>query len=80
MSKIIKNSTAIPSEIIENKILLIRGMKVMLDVDLAGLYSVETKALNQAVKKNLERFPGDFMFQLSKEEFTVLKSQIVTSS
>jgi hypothetical protein len=52
----------------------------MIDKDLAGLYGVETKALNQAVKRNIDRFPNDFMFQLSKEEFENLKSQFVTSS
>jgi hypothetical protein len=52
----------------------------MIDKDLAGLYGVETKALNQAVKRNIDRFPSDFMFQLSKEEFENLKSQFVTSS
>lgn len=66
-------------ERIENKIYLIRKHKVMLDRDLAELYGVTTKVLNQAVKRNLKRFPGDFMFQLSKEEFEIWKSQIVTS-
>jgi hypothetical protein len=55
----------IPAERIEHAILLIRGQKVMLDRDLAGLYGVEAKALNQAVKRNLDRFPADFMFQLT---------------
>ncbi len=59
----------IPQEIIENKILLIRGRKVMLDRDLAMLYSVETFNLNKAVKRNIDRFPEDFMFQLNNEEF-----------
>jgi len=58
----------IPQEVIENKILLIRGKKVMLDRDLAELYGVETKRLNEQVKRNQERFPDDFMFQLTKEE------------
>lgn len=57
----------------------IRGKKVMLDADLARLYHVETKALNQAVKRNMKRFPPDFMFQLDSKEFANLKSQIVTS-
>jgi hypothetical protein len=70
----------IPSEIIENKIFIIRGRKVMLDRDLADLYDVETKALNQAVKRNIERFPADFMFQLTKEEMEDWKSQFVTSN
>ena len=64
---------------IENKIYEIRGQRVMLDRDLAELYDVPTKALNQAVKRNIKRFPPDFMFQLSREEFENLRSQIVTS-
>jgi len=64
-----KMNSLVPIERIESKILLIRGQKVMLDRDLAGLYGVETRALIQAVKRNIERFPEDFMFQLSKEEF-----------
>ncbi len=73
-------SMAIPDERIINKIYLIRGQKVMLDRDLAEMYGVETRALNQAVKRNGKRFPGDFMFQLTKRELENLKSQIVTSS
>ena len=69
-----------PLENIENLILNIRGKQVMLDRDLARLYGVETKVLNQAVKRNIERFPEDFMFQLNKEEFENWKSQIVTSN
>ena len=65
---------------ITSQILIIRGLKVMLDSDLANLYNVETRVLNQAVKRNLNRFPEDFMFQLSKEEWDNLKSQTVTSS
>lgn len=61
-------------------VLSIRGEKVLLDADLADLYGVETKALNQAVKRNLERFPADFMFQLAPEEWERMRSQIVTSS
>ncbi|MFG1483480.1 ORF6N domain-containing protein [Halobacteriovorax sp. HFRX-2_2] len=64
---------------IQNKIYLIRGTQVMLDSDLAELYGVETRVLNQSVRRNLKRFPGDFMFQLTREEHEVLKSQIVTS-
>lgn len=64
---------------IEKMIYLIRGQKVMLDSDLATLYGVETKVLNQAVKRNEKRFPKDFMFQLSYEEYEILKSQFVTS-
>lgn len=65
---------------IQSKIYEIRGQRVMLDRDLAELYQVETKVLNQAVKRNIKRFPSDFMFQLTTEEFANLKSQIVTSS
>ncbi|MBI5755772.1 MAG: ORF6N domain-containing protein [Nitrospirae bacterium] len=69
----------IPQQIIENKILIIRGKKVMLDRDLAVLYGVEAKVLNQAVKRNFKRFPSDFMFQLSQEEAMELsRSQFVT--
>lgn len=64
---------------IENLIYLIRGERVMLDHDLAELYQVETKALIQAVQRNRSRFPDDFMFQLSFQEFTALRSQIVTA-
>lgn len=79
----------IPQETIQQKILLIRGCRVMLDRDLAKLYGVKTRALNQAVQRNVGRFPEDFMFQLTKEEFRGLifhlgglnlKSQNVTSS
>jgi len=70
----------IPNEIVKDKIYLIRDKKVMLDRDLAQLYNVETKVLKQAVRRNIDRFPGDFMFELSNEEFTILRSQIVTSS
>ena len=69
-----------PLENIENLIHVSRGKQVMLDRDLARLYGVEARALNQAVQRNIERFPEDFMFQLSKEEFENLRSQIVTSS
>jgi len=70
----------IPDEVIMNKIYYIRGRNVMLDQDLAELYDVETKRLNEQVKRNLNRFPDDFMFQLNKEEFDDLKSQFATSS
>ncbi len=73
-------SSIIPIEIVEKKIILIRGQKVMLDRDLAELYGVETRTLMQAVKRNARRFPDDFMFQLTNQEFTDLKSQFVTSS
>ena len=65
-------------QIIQSKIYEIRGCRVMLDSDLAALYQVETKALKQAVKRNIERFPEDFMFELTKEEAECLRSQIVT--
>ena len=74
-------------DIIERKIFLIRGLNVMLDRNLAELYGVETKYLTRQVRRNIERFPGDFMFQLTREEFlrrqnvtSSLRSQIVTSS
>lgn len=70
----------VPVERIEGTILLIRGQKVILDADLAALYGARTAALLQAVKRNLDRFPDDFMFQLSKREFKNLRSQFVTSS
>ena len=66
--------------IIQNKIYEVRGVRVMLDFDLAELYQVETRVLNQAVKRNIKRFPPDFMFQLTKEEYSNLKSQFVTLS
>jgi len=66
-------------EIISNMIYIIRGHKVMLDADLATLYGVKTKILTQAVKRNIRRFPDDFMFQLTNEEEECLRSQIVTS-
>ena len=65
-------------EMIENKIYLIRGQKVMLDSDLAALYEVETRTLIQAVKRNISRFPSDFMFQLNFQDVAALRSQIVT--
>ncbi|MDD2684695.1 MAG: ORF6N domain-containing protein [Gallionella sp.] len=65
---------------IESKMFLIRSQKVMLDEDLAALYEVETKALNRAVKRNLDRFPADFMFQLTAEEFASLRFQYGTSN
>ncbi|MCH5598463.1 ORF6N domain-containing protein [Niabella ginsengisoli] len=65
---------------IQNRIYEIRGERVMLDFDLAALYEVETKVFNQAVKRNIKRFPKDFMFRLTNEEWSDLRSQIVTSS
>lgn len=70
----------VPQEVIEQKIFLIRGQKVMLDRDLAALYMVPTMRLNEQVKRNIKRFPEDFMFQLTKEEFKILKSQFAISS
>jgi hypothetical protein len=70
----------VPEEIISSKIYLFREKKIMLDKDLAALYGVTTSNLNKAVKRNLKRFPVDFMFQLSKEEFDILMFQIGTSS
>jgi hypothetical protein len=69
------NVIAIPDEVLMNKIYLIRGQKVMLDSDLAELYEVETKRLKEQVRRNKERFPEDFMFELTKEEYQQLKSQ-----
>ncbi|MBS1661563.1 MAG: ORF6N domain-containing protein [Bacteroidetes bacterium] len=73
-------AVAVPDETIVNKIYLIRGKKVMLDKDLAELYRVMTRDLNKAVKRNLKRFPDDFMFQLTEEEFKDLMFQFGTSS
>ena len=72
--------TVVPTERIEKSILLIRGHKVMLDSDLADLYNVETKQLVRAVKRNIDRFPDDFMFQLRKEELENLRFKFGTSS
>jgi hypothetical protein len=70
----------VPEETISTKIYIIRGQKVMFDFDLANLYGVSTKVLNQAVRRNKERFPNDFMFQLVEDEYLNLRSQFVTSS
>jgi phage regulator Rha-like protein len=70
----------LPDEVVMNKIYLIRGQKVMLDMDLAELYGVETKQLKRAVRRNGVRFPDDFMFELNKEELEILRGQIGTSS
>ncbi|WP_310646330.1 ORF6N domain-containing protein [Limnohabitans sp.] len=71
---------AAPLAAVESRIQTLRGQRVLLDADLAELYGVQTKVLLQAVKRNLLRFPSDFMFQLTAEEFANLRSQIVTSS
>ena len=70
----------IPDTLVINKIYFIRGNKVMLDSDLAELYGEETRRLNEQIKRNIERFPTDFMFQLTENEFENLKSQFATSS
>jgi len=69
----------IPDELVINKIYFVRGQKVMLDNDLAVLYGVETKRLKEAVRRNIDRFPGDFMFELTQTEFESLRSQFATS-
>ena len=74
------STTAIAAELIERRIHVVRGLRVMLDEDLADLYGVLTKRLNEQVQRNLERFPEDFAFQLTPQEVANLKSQIVTSS
>ena len=75
-----KSNEIVAAERILQFIMVIRGEKVSLDSDLAKLYGVETRQLNQQVRRNHDKFPADFMFQLTKEEFSNLKSQIVTSS
>lgn len=67
-------------QIIQSKIYVIRGLRVMLDFDLAILYEVETRSLNQTVKRNARRFPNDFMFQLTEQEWILISSQFVTTS
>ena len=71
---------SIPETLVTSKIYIVRNKNIMLDRDLAELYEVETRVLNQAVSRNMERFPEEFMFQLTPEEFEILKSQTVTSS
>lgn len=75
-----KTVMSVPIGRVENAILLVRGHKVILDVDLAALYGVTTTRLNEQIKRNQDRFPGDFAFRLTKEEFTDLMSQSATSS
>ena len=75
-----KEKSIIPIEVVSQKILFIRGQKVMLDVDLAELYGVSVKRMNEQIKRNTDRFPIDFMFQLTKDELENLRSQIATSS
>ena len=80
MPKIKNELTIIPNEVIANKIYIIRGHKVMIDRDLAELYGVDTRTLNQAVRRNKKRFPVDFMWQLTQDEFENWMSQIVISN
>ena len=75
-----RKQSLIPVEQIERRILLLRGQRVILDADLAELYGATTKRLNEQVKRNLARFPADFMFQLTAEEAQVMRSQIATAS
>jgi ORF6N domain len=79
-SQTVTSNLAIPPERIERRILLIRGQKVMLDADLAELYGVETKVFNQAVRRNVNRFPADFMFQFTAKEFEGLRFHFGTSN
>jgi hypothetical protein len=74
------DSAVLPTLAIEQRILLLRGQKVMLDADLAALYGVTTKRLNEQVRRNPQRFPSDFVFQLTPEEYTALRSQTATSN
>jgi hypothetical protein len=74
------NNSLVPETLIISKIYLVRSRRIMLDMDLAELYGVETRHLKQAVKRNPERFPEDFMFELNNQEFNNLRSQFVTSS
>ena len=80
MSIQMKKGSLLPDELIINKIILLRDQKVLVDRDLAELYDVDTRTLNQAVKRNLKRFPEDFMFQMTKEEFEIWRSQIVITN
>lgn len=73
-------SIAVPDEVVMNKIYLIRGQKVMLDRDLAELYGVETRALKQAVRRNDERFPVDFMFEMNRNEFEQWRKENITGA
>jgi len=74
------NENYLPEEVISSKIYFIRNQKVMLDSDLASLYAVETKQLKRQVRRNIERFPEDFMFELTQVEYEILRSQFGTSS
>jgi len=80
MTKKHTKNIALPVQNIDYAIYVIRGQRVMLDEDLAEIYGVETRILNQAVQRNMERFPEEFMFKLTLEEYTNLRSQFVTSN
>ena len=80
MNENVMNTGVFPDHIVLSKIFIIRDHKVMIDRDLAELYGVETRMLNQAVKRNLQKFPGDFMFQMTSEELAYWKSQILISN
>ena len=80
MAKKVSDKSILPDELIINKIYFIREQKVMLDKDLAEMYGIEVRVLNQSVKRNIDRFPKDFMFTLTQKEFQNLKSQFVISS
>ena len=75
----LENEILIPEEVIATKIFFLREQKVMIDRDLAELYGVETKRLKEAVKRNIKRFPSDFMFEMTKDEFEIWRSQFATS-
>ena len=75
-----KTQALVPTERIAQAILMLRGQKVLLDADLAALYGVSTKRFNEQVRRNLDRFPADFMFQVNEAEFAALRSQIATSN
>ncbi len=77
--RVVTKNSLLPIDVIQNKILFIRGQKVLIDRDLAKLYDAPTMRLNEAVKRNIQRFPSDFMFQLSEEENSTLISQIAIS-
>lgn len=78
--KIMEQPLKLSDELVHNKIYIIRGQKVMMDADLAELYDVDTRRLNEQVRRNINRFPSDFMFELTDEEYANLKSQFATSS
>jgi len=76
----VSKSIVIPDEVVISKIFMIRGHRVMIDRDLASLYGVETRALKQAVRRNIERFPEDFMFEMNKKEFNQWREENITVS